>query len=263
MRTYDALIQDMCSTTLLLFSLVLQALHYGVESTYSFDDVTLTKAELKGALSHPTYATTILQDGFRSQFLYNGSKVLFENLGSLLYAQIRTLNEKKNKEERTTRKEKKYGHYYHLWAGFEDGAFLGYYDKGINVAADKSLYTISWQTSYNHSCNYTVTKSHWEARLNVPASGLSYPGWPSDGNSIRLDSYCREVLHANKDTGEFFKSFSGQAYDCRMRGWYFLVKRNPVTQWTGVVRMFLYAYPYPALRLELTLALLFGCKNST
>ena len=90
----------MCSTTLLLFSLLLQALHYGVESTYSFDDVTLTKAEVKGALSHPTYATTILQDGFRSQFLYNGSKVLFENLGLLIYAQFRTLNiEKKKKKE--------------------------------------------------------------------------------------------------------------------------------------------------------------------
>ena len=100
----------MCSTTLLLFSLQLQALHHGVESTYSFHDVTRTKAELKSALSHPTYATTILQDGFRSQFLYNGSKVLFENLGSLLYAQIRTLQS--------------FGYYYHLWAGFEDGSFL-------------------------------------------------------------------------------------------------------------------------------------------
>ena len=156
---------------------------------------------------------------------------MFENLGSLLYAQIRTLNEKHPSEK----KEKKFGNYYHLWAGFEDGAFLGYYFKVINVAADKSLYTISWQTSYNHSCNYTVTKSHWDSSLKVPASGLSYPGWPSDGNSIRLDSYCREVLHAKKDTGEFFKSFSVQAYDCRMRGWYFLVKRIPATQWTGVV----------------------------
>ncbi len=193
-----------------------------VDATYSLDDATLAVAALDGALSHPVYSSTIIQDGFRSQFLYNGSKVLFGNVESLLYAQIRTLQ--------------KFGKYYHLWAGFEDGAFIGYFDKGGTVAgSDESFYTIAWQSSYNHSCDYNTTKTSWEAKLNVPASGLSYPGWPSSRETdMRLSSYCREYFHAKKDNGNLVNSFSAQAYDCRMRGWYFSVKRNRVTQWTGI-----------------------------
>ena len=55
-----------------------------VDATYSLDDATLAVAALDGALSHPVYSSTIIQDGFRSQFLYNGSKVLFGNVESLL-----------------------------------------------------------------------------------------------------------------------------------------------------------------------------------
>ena len=82
-----------------------------VAATYSVHDTTLAEAALDSALSYPLYSSTIIQDGFRSQFLYNRSKVLFGNVKSLLYAQIRTLQ--------------KFGKYYHLWAGFEDGAFTG------------------------------------------------------------------------------------------------------------------------------------------
>ena len=198
------------------------AVLHGTAATYSLDDATLAIAELENALSHPKMTSTILQDGFRSEFLYNGSQVLYDNVGSLLFAQIRTLQQ--------------FGNYYHLWTGFEDGAFLGYYDKGGTVAgSDTTFYTISWQTSYNHSCDYNVTLPSWKSKLDVPASGLSYPGWPSQReSSMRLKSYCREYFHAEKGNGKRVNSFAGQAYDCRMRGWYFLVKKNPKMQWTGV-----------------------------
>ena len=198
-----------------LYLLSVLAPFCGVEATYSLDDATLSIAELDRALSHPVYASTILQDGFRSQFFYNGSKVLYDNVGSLLFGSIRTLQN--------------FGSYYHLWTGFEDGAFLGYYDRGTVAGSDSSFYTISWQTSYNHSCDYNTTLASWKSKLEVPKSGLSYPGWPSQrASSMRLSSYCREYFHAKKDNGRRVNSFSGQAYDCRMRGWYFLVKRNPV-----------------------------------
>ena len=49
--------------------------------------------------------------------------------------------------------------YYHLWVGFDDGAFLGYYDKGANSEANPDLYTISYMASANHTCEalYNVT----------------------------------------------------------------------------------------------------------
>ena len=187
-----------------------------VAATYSVHDTTLAEAALDSALSYPLYSSTIIQDGFRSQFLYNRSKVLFGNVKSLLYAQIRTLQ--------------KFGNYYHLWAGFEDGAFIGYYDKGYT---DESFYTISWQSSYNHSCDYNTTKYSWNLKLDVPESGLSYPGWPSSRETdMRLSSYCREFFLAKKDNGDLINSFSGHAYDCRRRSWYYSVKQNRVTQWS-------------------------------
>ena len=60
----------------------------------------LAIAKLRNSLEQPEMQSTILQDGFRSQFLYNDSRVLWSNVGSLLFSQIRSLQ--------------KFGTYYHV-----------------------------------------------------------------------------------------------------------------------------------------------------
>ena len=113
---------------------------------FDSNTVTLAEANLDETLSIPVMQSRFLQDGMQSQYLFNESSVNWGKLGGLMFTQIRVLQE--------------FGNYYHLWAGFEDGSFLGYYDKGTDPKApDQNQYYISWQSNANHSCpqyNYTL-----------------------------------------------------------------------------------------------------------
>ena len=83
--------------------------------------------------------TKLIQDGFRSQFFVNHSdQIEWDHLAHLQFAQIRTLD----------------ATFYHIWAGFADGSFIGYYDKGVgpNPEAKKSQYSVSYQAGWNYSC---------------------------------------------------------------------------------------------------------------
>mmetsp|Transcript_23547 Transcript_23547/g.63368 ORF Transcript_23547/g.63368 Transcript_23547/m.63368 type:complete len:147 (+) Transcript_23547:274-714(+) len=129
----------------------------------------------------------------------------------------------------------KFGNYYFVWAGFTNGAFLGYYDKDV-VAGSMSTYnTISWMPSENHSCPYTVTEASWNSALDVEASGLEGIRWPyNDSSSDVIPRNCREYFHADHATGKRFKSFNGKPFDPRLRAWYYEVQRNLVKQWSNV-----------------------------
>jgi hypothetical protein len=131
--------------------------------------------------------------------------------------------------------------YYHLWAGFEDGAFLGYYQPDTLYP---KRYSINWQTNQNHTCDYNYTHSGWNKALNVTSSGLPPVHDPynaarenESGNRL-LPARCREAFLAKKDDGALGGSFDGDPYDCRYRGWYFntkeAAKSEKVKRWTGM-----------------------------
>ena len=105
---------------------------------FDSDTLTLAKANLEAALNVPVLMSELTQDGFQSSFLFDNSSVNWKDLGSFQMSQIRTLQA--------------FGNYYHLWAGFEDGSFMGYYDKGANLAAPSTSFSISYQSNENHSC---------------------------------------------------------------------------------------------------------------
>ena len=123
--------------------------------------------------------------------------------------------------------------FYHLWAGFENAAFLGYYQVGTNL---DDLYTLSWQASENYSCAYNFTNNSWTSALNIPASGLEAEPVPFRGEDggTSMPSYCREIFAADHATGRMRASVSGAPYDCRKRGWYFNTKANLKKQWTSM-----------------------------
>jgi len=104
--------------------------------TATFDSSAQTRAVtvIDDVLSVADTHSTLIQDGFESRFLLNDTGIEFETLGGLLFAQIRTM---------TTS-------FYHLWAGFENAAFLGYYQYDINV---EDRYSLSWQSDKNYVQN--------------------------------------------------------------------------------------------------------------
>ena len=79
----------------------------------------------------PVFQSSLTKDGIQSQFLFNDSEVNWGKLEGLMFGQIRVLQG--------------FGNYYHLWAGFEDGSFLGYYDKGKNAKAKKTKKEKVWK----------------------------------------------------------------------------------------------------------------------
>lgn len=125
--------------------------------------------------------STLIQDGFESQFFLNESGVDFGNLGSMLFAQTS---------------------FYHLWAGFENAAFLGYYQYDINI---DDRYSLSWQSNENYSC----------PDLNISTS-------------------CRELFTADRKTGRKDYSIGGASYDCRARAWYSDTKYYVAKRWTSL-----------------------------
>ena len=184
----------------------------------------------------PVFQSSLTKDGIQSQFLFNDSEVNWGKLEGLMFGQIRVLQG--------------FGNYYHLWAGFEDGSFLGYYDKGKNAKApDPHQYTISWQSSANHSCpqyNYTIQTWNKTIGENIKESGVMYSKPPPDktGHYIRslnkkqqplpLQRFCREYFMADPNSGKRAESFAGAVYDCRKRGWYFKTKTDLTSQWSGM-----------------------------
>ena len=118
--------------------------------------------------------------------------------------------------------------FYHLWAGFENGAFIGSYNDGTNVG---DRYTMSWQEDTQMSCAYNYTAAAWSGALSVAASGLPAV---ADPNTATLSSYCREMFVVHKVTGKRQTSIGGAPYDCRQRGWYFATKANRLKQWSAM-----------------------------
>lgn len=96
--------------------------------------------------------------------------------------------------------------YYHLWVGFDDGSFLGYYNKGAFDLANPDLFAISYMSSGNQDC--------------LTAYNVTAP--------------CREYFEADPATGARRRSFDGQTYDCRGRGWYSDTASTNQAQWTAM-----------------------------
>jgi hypothetical protein len=203
---------------------------------FDTNTVTLAMAELSHSMEVPVFQSSLTKDGIQSQFLFNDSQVNWGKLEGLMFGQIRVLQG--------------FGNYYHLWAGFEDGSFLGYYDKGKNAKApDQNQYTISYQSSANHSCpqyNYTIETWNKTIGENIDKSGVKYSPPPPDktGHYIRsfhkkqqplpLQRFCREYFMADPNSGKMVDSWGGAVYDARKRGWYFNTKTQLTSRWSGM-----------------------------
>ena len=92
--------------------------------------------------------------------------------------------------------------FYHLWAGFETAAFIGYYQPGTNI---DDRYSISWQKDENYSCS----------EYNISTS-------------------CRQFFVANRNIGRMDASIKGAEYDCRERAWYSDTKAGLTQTWTSL-----------------------------
>jgi hypothetical protein len=173
-----------------------------------YDSTTTTSvlSRIDAILSMPDLHATLVQEGFRSGFFLNESGVEWSSLGSLMFAQIRTISVS----------------FYHLWAGFENGAFLGYYQKDT---LNTDEFSIAWQSTENHSCAYNYTNAAWDSAMNVPASGESAVTNPGIFNRF-LPSRCREIFTANPVSGSRAVSVDASPYDCRYRSWYFDTKNE-------------------------------------
>jgi hypothetical protein len=182
-----------------------------VRADFNVAATAMLSSGVQNLLAAPVVHSKLLQDGFRSTFFLNGTGVDYNALGSMMFAQIRTLSQS----------------FYHLWAGFENGAFLGYYQAGVNAPA----YSLSWQEDLGMACPYSYTSAQWEGALNIPASGIAAE---TDPASATLTAFCRESFTASQLTGRKDDSLSGAPYDCRKRGWYFTTKRNLQKQWSGM-----------------------------
>ena len=159
------------------------------------DTAVLVVSDLESAFSVPTLATELLFEGHKSGFFLGNvtaqgdAGVKFSALGNQQYTLIRSTQS--------------YGSYYHLWSGYEDGSFLGYYAKGQVEQAPTSVFGISYQSNINHSCpQYNVS------------------------------SRCREFFTAKEATGAPDVSVHGAEYDCRERAWYYRTKDEQKTRWT-------------------------------
>ena len=225
---------------------------------FDSNTVTLAEANLDESLSIPVMQSSFLQDGMQSQYLFNESSVNWGKLEGLMFTQIRVLQE--------------FGNYYHLWAGFEDGSFLGYYDKGTDPKApDQNQYYISWQSNANHSCpQYNYTLKQWNSIINYtspdcklkhkyceePTSSnckkyeksceeLPYYQPPPDAEhytrgedsknkELPLRRFCREFFMADPSSGKRKESFKGTLYDPRKRGWYHNTKQELTMRWSNM-----------------------------
>lgn len=138
--------------------------------------------DLDSAFAVPTLSTELLFDGHMSQFFLGNvtasgdAQVKFAALASLQFSLIRSVQS--------------YGSYYHLWSGYEDGSFLGYYAKGQMDKAPPNVFGISYMRNANHSC---------VAAYDVPKP-------------------CRESFAAKPSTGAKGVSVGAADYDCRERG---------------------------------------------
>ena len=188
-------------------------------------------------LQVPSRQSMLVQDGFKSGLFYNRTDggVDMGTLSLVMFAQMRTLDRSM----------------YHIWAAFEDGAFLGYYDWGVNGNCgtechgfDPHAISLSRQTGPNSSCPYyNYTHEQWDSALVERAdqytniSGLTPVVDPSGlqrGNSSSLTSYCREFHTVDRHTGMAARSFYGQPYDGRRQAWYWNVKKTVETQVSSI-----------------------------
>ena len=174
----------------------------------------------------------------QSQFLFNDSRVQWGSVEGIMFAQIQVLQ--------------RFGNYYHLWAGFEDGSFLGYYNKGVDKRSlDPYRYTISWQSNENHSCpeyNYTMSGAGgWNQTIGryTAESGVPYSKPPPEvehyvrplnqrKQELPLRRFCREFFMADSNSGKRKGSFHGAVYDCRKRAWYYNTKKKLTQRWISI-----------------------------
>jgi len=194
-------------------------------------------------LNIPQTHSTLIQDGIDSGMFYNitTDELDIDILAKLMFAQMRTLPER----------------FYHIWAGFEDATFLGYYNTGINGKCDsgapplriskchtfnENAISVAWQSGGNKTCPYNTTKSAWNAGGSPGASTSSYTipaySWPNTSKAqtsmYPIPAWCRELFTADAHTGKRLVSFDGAPYDCRKRGWYYNVKNEMKKQYSGV-----------------------------
>jgi len=145
----------------------------------------------------------------------NDTGVDFDALMGVMFAQIRTLSKS----------------FYCNFIGFENAAFLSYFQPGINADG----YTIQWQPNENHSCAHNFTSAKWETFMNVPASGrAAVPLPPNSLGDGEIPRFCAETHVAHHDTGRPRLSLSGDPYDCRKRAWYYGNKEKIQSRWTDM-----------------------------
>jgi hypothetical protein len=146
---------------------------------------------LQNVMNTPKLTTSVNVEAFKCQHLFDGS-VNWEDIRSLFFSQIIS--------------NQAFGSYYHHWVGFDDGGFIGYYNKGVVSGASAAVYTISYMLNGNHTCN----------------------------SSYGIVAPCREYFEADPKTGELRKSFAGADYDCRGRGWYSNAADSRTSRWSSL-----------------------------
>ena len=226
------------------------------ETTADFDVTAAAVAEknVVRALDIPKLITRINTESYRSQFLFNGT-VDMMNSQRVMFSQIISNQVREACHRRLLMMDLKdaifhqyhfahsypvlnpstpqaFGSYYHHWAGFNDGGFIGYYNKKVNPEAGEDLYSISFMLNGNHSC-----ESHSKA------------------------APCREYFEADPQTGVMRRSFKGVTYvrssknsrnslfpcrllmspcapslsqDCRKRAWYFDAAKSRASRWSDL-----------------------------
>mmetsp|Transcript_103196 Transcript_103196/g.296145 ORF Transcript_103196/g.296145 Transcript_103196/m.296145 type:complete len:270 (+) Transcript_103196:447-1256(+) len=193
---------------------------------------------LDEVLRVPVTHSTLIQDGVESGMFYNHSTESIDiiDLHQLMFAQMRTLSP----------------NYYHVWVGFEDASFLGYYQSGINtdLCSESAMsedeceyYSISMQQGEGHACDYAYTHAQWTSGGSPGAEdATNFPDLPAVSDPCSgqntacrttLQMGCREYFMADQNRGLPDESFGGAPYDARKRGWYYSTKENVKKQFSG------------------------------
>ena len=173
-----------------------------------------------------TQHARMIQTGVQHGFYLNGSTVDYNKLGHAMDSSIDVLGDS----------------YYHVWASFENGGFIGYYQVDSLVSLfpeSEGMYTVSFMPDINHACpEFNFTDAQWAIAMGTARNPTASNG-SSSRSSNPIGYACREYFTASKfdglHTGPGAASLGGAVYDPRRRGWYMSVKECGAPRWAKYI----------------------------
>ena len=162
---------------------------------FSTEIATLLELSLFQSLAEHQTNSAILSGAFDTAWLYNGT-LLLEDVRALLYTELLASS----------------SDVYFIYSGFTNGAFIGYYNEGVVLAAGGGR-AIGWIDDENSTC----------------------PDWG-------VDEQCRAYYAIDPVTGHRRDQLSAIAYDPRQRGWYTTLVAlqgdgaTAVSSWSSIFR---------------------------